>query len=291
MTRLITIMAVFSLSLTACAGSTYESLSLAGDEKLVPASQDASTDSSNQSADSIDDPASPSQALEPSITPDSDDADTTISTEVFDDDTSGAYSTQEDMATEPLVDKLAIEESSASGMRVVGGCVLQPRTQCKDADLGGAVLFNVDLTGAQLQNTFLRRTVGSRSNFTDANLSGADASSSTFLQANMTRARMHNADFGYASLGRSNFNEVVAWYSKFLRADLNGASLVKSVFLGAEFREANLDRANFTEANLRIADFRGASITGTIFTNADLTGATWVNYGVCRAGSIGRCIQ
>ncbi len=71
----------------------------------------------------------------------------------------------------------------------VGGCVIEPATQCPNVDFTGADLEDADLSSANL----------SGANLTDVNLSGAD-----LTQINLSGAQIIDADLSDADLTRAN---------------------------------------------------------------------------------------
>ena len=71
----------------------------------------------------------------------------------------------------------------------VGGCAIEPATQCPNVDFTGANLEDADLSSANL----------SGANLTDVNLSGAD-----LTQINLSGAQIIDADLSEADLTRAN---------------------------------------------------------------------------------------
>jgi len=116
------------------------------------------------------------------------------------------------------------------------------------ADLGRAVLYQLDLSGLRMH---AGRAPGA--DFRLAELSGADLRGSDLTGALFARANGYRADLSALPL------------------DGNGA--LATVLRGANFRYADFREANFAGCDLTGADFRKADLTGTDFTGATLTGA------------------
>ncbi len=121
------------------------------------------------------------------------------------------------------------------------------------AELRGAQLQRVDLTGACLNEANLR----------DADLTGAFLGRANLRGANLqgaclNRAFLASADLGGAFLGGAN---------------LKGANLQKASLRGAYLDRANLNRATLEGATLRDAILHKASLRGAILGGADLSGA------------------
>jgi Pentapeptide repeats (8 copies) len=79
----------------------------------------------------------------------------------------------------------------------VGGCTIEPVTQCSGADLTGADLEGADLSAADLSNT----------NLTDANLRGAILSAANLSGAQIVDADLSDADLTGANLTGATITE------------------------------------------------------------------------------------
>jgi uncharacterized protein YjbI with pentapeptide repeats len=125
---------------------------------------------------------------------------------------------------------------------VVGGCVIEPGTDCTHVGNGLKYkdLVGVDLSGANLSGITLHG-----SSLRDANLSGAD---------------LRNVELDMTELTNANLS----------RADLSGAFFSLSNITGA-----NLQDANLTDVDLRYAEgARSANLEGAIFCNTTLPDGT-----------------
>ena len=115
---------------------------------------------------------------------------------------------------------------------VIGGCILQPYTQCEGADLQGA-----DLHGMQLMY---------------ANFAGADLNDATLAGANLSFVNLAKARLQVASLAGANLTDASLAF-----ADMPGANLG-----GANLTGATLDDALDTGAN-----YGGATLCHTTLPN------------------------
>lgn len=137
-----------------------------------------------------------------------------------------------------------------------------------DADLSGAELFAVNLSGARLAEADL-----SRARLTFALLNSADLSSANLEGALLVDTRLNQADLRLANLAGTDASN-----SSMFNADLRGADLSGANLTGANLRSADLRGANLADANLTDADLSGALLGDDadeplMFTN--LEGVTW----------------
>jgi tetratricopeptide (TPR) repeat protein len=113
------------------------------------------------------------------------------------------------------------------------------RVFLREADLSGALLFNI----------YLR----------EANLSGADLSRAFLIQADLSGANLSGANLSRAFLGQADL----------IQANLSGADLSGANLRQADLREANLSGADLSGANLSRADLKAVkSESGTKWANA-----------------------
>jgi len=116
------------------------------------------------------------------------------------------------------------------------------------------------------------------SDFTRANLSGADFSytdlrHSIFAGANMTKAKLIRTLLNNAAADNANFERVEGYRAVFQDVRANGAS----------FKSGELQRANFAGAQLRGANFEKADLSRVAFDKAIITGANFVYANLSRA--------
>ena len=168
-----------------------------------------------------------------------------------------------------------------------------------------AASFELDLSGADLRNSFL-----ARANLSHAILRGAKLSGSMIAEADLSDAGLGGADLSSpapAAIGLSTATSLVypldtdiehfedqifddafeslTWMegtdlsrATLTDANLAGVALVEALLPGAILRRANLEGADLSgahlaNANLRYAKLRGANLTGTSMDGADLFGA------------------
>ncbi|HYN53642.1 MAG TPA: pentapeptide repeat-containing protein [Methylotenera sp.] len=161
----------------------------------------------------------------------------------------------------------------------------------------GSYLRGANLSGANLQRSYLNlaRLEGtnlSNANLTDAIIFQAIFDKTNFKGANLTNARMigtlgkvdmsganvqkgkFGLDMGNQPMGQMKFDTVGADFSNtnFEGADLNIAS-----FLFANLRGANLSHTNMYRAELGQADLTGANLTGANMTDALVDDANFAN--------------
>ena len=127
-----------------------------------------------------------------------------------------------------------------------------------------AHLTKVDLTMAILYG--FRQLGGT--NFSGADLTGAQLGETYLLGADLTEANLAGANLFDAFLRKADLTG----------ANLTGAILIKTNLNKANLRGANLTGANLWETNLIKADLTGADLTGakvldTVFGNTKLTDA------------------
>jgi uncharacterized protein YjbI with pentapeptide repeats len=157
----------------------------------------------------------------------------------------------------------------------INGCLIQPYTECIDAQLSQADLARVNLTGAKLTGAHLAgadlteaELLGvdlSYADLTGAYLAGADLTGAYLYATNLTGADLTSTDGGLTPADLSNANLTRATLS---RADLTDANLDGANLTSADVSFANLSRANLTRANLTRADLFGANLTGANLTIA-----------------------
>lgn len=179
------------------------------------------------------------------------------------------------------------------------------RLDCSDRPLqaggsdGVADYNNCDFTGAILSFARLS-TVGSATNYLQADFTGADLRNSSLDQAALWSAWLPGADLSGAGLHGTAFFNAFAPHlavvktgiagSNFFHADLTEANFSGSTIAGTSFASSTLAQASFQDATLTgddmaYSDQSGADLQGTQllpgssyftvnWTNANLKGAT-----------------
>lgn len=127
--------------------------------------------------------------------------------------------------------------------------------------LAGARVRNANFSGANLQNSEL-----SASDWSYTNLSFAEMSGANLAQALLVGTTLRNTNLGQANLANANLSYAI----------LQGA---------------HLGRASLENADLGNADLTGAHLEGAKLDGANLVNAIWIDRGMCKAGSIGKCVK
>lgn len=177
------------------------------------------------------------------------------------------------------------------------------RADLSDAELSGASFQEANLSQAKLYKANFYGAKGEHAptDFSSANLEGADLSAAILDKANFSFAHLNKAKFRYAKLSNAQFIEADLREADFTSArlhkvsfmranlssaqfdklefpvtdaaDLTGANLSFAVLIGASFSGVNLSKTNFTQANLEAANLSGAVLIDALFHNANLRGA------------------
>lgn len=132
------------------------------------------------------------------------------------------------------------------------------RVNLEASDLRGANLERANLSGARLN----------QANLNDATLAFANLTGANLLNANLRRAQLNGTNFAGANLGRArlidaNLREAVCSAAVLMGADLTGADV----------QRADLRKATFVRADLQAADLSFANLEGAFLLEANLSGA------------------
>ena len=128
-------------------------------------------------------------------------------------------------------------------------------------------LVEIDLQGANLQNTELRGA-----NFSLADLRGTDFSGADLTWANLNQSDLRGANLTQVGLTLSTLMEANLTAAILHKAELTLANLRGIILVNADLSNAKLDRANLINADLSGADFTEAQIGNTSFDNVNLSG-------------------
>ncbi len=113
------------------------------------------------------------------------------------------------------------------------------------ANLSGAKLSYINLSGANLSGAKLR----------EANLSGTD----------LSKAKLSDADLREADLSKAKLSDAYLRKANLIEANLTEADLREADIHNATFSNANLERANFQQVKcISIGNWAGAQCHGTI---------------------------
>jgi len=147
----------------------------------------------------------------------------------------------------------------------------------------GAYLRGANLSGAEMQKSYLNLA-----RLENANLSGANLTDATIFQAifdktnfqgaNLTNARMigtlGNVDMSGANITKGRFGlDIGNQPMGAMRFDAIGGNFANSNFENADINRSNFRFANLRGANLRHADLFRADLSKADLTDADITGA------------------
>jgi uncharacterized protein YjbI with pentapeptide repeats len=142
----------------------------------------------------------------------------------------------------------------------------------------GAYLRGANLSGANMQKSYLNLA-----RLEDANLSGADLTDATIFQAIFDKTNFQGANLTNArmigTLGNVNMSDATVIKGRF-GLDIGNQPMGAMRFdaIGGKFANTNFEGADINRSNFRFADFRGANLRNTDlfradFSKADLTGA------------------
>ncbi|MDI1308409.1 MAG: pentapeptide repeat-containing protein [Methylotenera sp.] len=147
----------------------------------------------------------------------------------------------------------------------------------------GAYLRGANLSGANMQKSYLNLA-----RIEDANLSGADLTDATIFQAIFDKTNFQGANLTNArmigTLGNVNMSDATVIRGRFgldignqpmgaMRFDAIGGNFSNTNFEGADINRSNFRFANFKGANLRNTDLFRADFSKADLTGADITGA------------------
>ena len=147
----------------------------------------------------------------------------------------------------------------------------------------GAYLRGANLSGANMQKSYLNLA-----RLEDANLSGANLTDATIFQAIFDKTNFQGANLTNArmigTLGNVNMSNATIVKGRFgldignqpmgaMRFDAIGGKFANTNFEGADINRSNFRFADFRNANLRNADLFRADFSKADLTGADVTGA------------------
>jgi uncharacterized protein YjbI with pentapeptide repeats len=147
----------------------------------------------------------------------------------------------------------------------------------------GAYLRGANLSGANMQKSYLNLA-----RLEDANLSGANLTDATIFQAIFDKTNFQGANLTNArmigTLGNVNMSNATIVKGRYgldignqpmgaMRFDAVGGKFSNSNFEGADINRANLRFADLRNANLRNTDLFRADLSKADLTGADITGA------------------
>jgi uncharacterized protein YjbI with pentapeptide repeats len=151
-------------------------------------------------------------------------------------------------------------------------------TDLRGANLSGSRLDGVTLQGAHLEQVDATRTVLTRSNLRDAQLSGATLSESDLESASLARANLEGARLNAANLKGADLSGANLRGSDLWQANLRGANLKDADLRGADLSQCVLEGAILWRADLQDAVMTGARLRETHLERANLAGATGLTW-------------
>lgn len=148
-------------------------------------------------------------------------------------------------------------------------------SQLSGADLHGANLGWINLSGAFLGRINLQDAQLNYANFSGASLVDANLARANLDLANFTEADLRDADFSLATLNEADFTGAVLDGSVLSGAVLANAILTKTqaervALAGANLAGANLQECNLSHANLEKANLSGANLGWAVLNRANL---------------------
>lgn len=147
----------------------------------------------------------------------------------------------------------------------------------------GAYLREANLSGANMQNSYLNLARIEGANLSKADLTGATIFQAIFDKANFEGANLTNARM-IGTLGAVNMSGANISKGRFgldignqpmgaMRFDAIGGNFANTNFEGADINRSNFRFANLRNANLRNTDLFRADFSKADLTGADITGA------------------
>lgn len=147
-----------------------------------------------------------------------------------------------------------------------------------DFDFTGANFSRADLSSSDLRGTTLDDAKFFKSNLVRASLKGSSAKNADFSGVTASRT-----DFGDLNLTGANFEKSEIIRSSFAGSTLHGVDMSKSDLFRADFRNAKLSGVDLGFSSLARADFRGVtlenenSMAGAYFYRTRLEGVDLSN--------------
>jgi uncharacterized protein YjbI with pentapeptide repeats len=144
------------------------------------------------------------------------------------------------------------------------------KADLREANLVNANLSEANLSGANLSGAYLCNANFDRAILSHANLHGADLSGTDLRNSDLRGSYLNGTDFSGANLSGLDLRGTDLSGANLSRANLRGTDLRGTDLHGADLRKAYLNRVNLSNANLHGADLSGADIKEAILIGADL---------------------
>ena len=169
--------------------------------------------------------------------------------------------------------RLDFRGANLSGAQILNADL--SKTIFQNSNLFNVNFANTDLTGANFSNANLSMAQFYEVDFTGIHLLSANLSGAMLQDAEMVRLSLHNVNLSDANLGRANLSKSNLQGSNVASAWLDGADLTGVNFLKADLSKARLDRADLTGAKFLDADLTDANIS-----ESNLSGVRFSNDGL-----------
>lgn len=164
--------------------------------------------------------------------------------------------------------KTKIELKRING-EVIFSHVCEDNSIAKTIDVFRMSDAEFDLSGVDLQNSYLGFI-----NFRDVNLSGSNLDGANLEHATLINANLSNAKLNYANLRCACLNGANLSNTQFTHSDLGSTNLCNVNLEYANLGDANLRYAVLINTNLRYTNLNGANLSDTDLSNSDLRGSS-----------------
>ncbi|MDE5094702.1 MAG: pentapeptide repeat-containing protein [Trichodesmium sp. St11_bin5] len=142
------------------------------------------------------------------------------------------------------------------------------RATLSKAIMPGSTITQANFSSAKLIETNLHQANLTEATFTGADLGSADLSKANLYRANLSKVKAEGTTFQLSDLRESNWQGANLSGANFSRANLKKADLSLALLTNANFRNAQLQNANLRNTDISLADLRGANLSGTDFKGA-----------------------
>ncbi|MAR56805.1 MAG: hypothetical protein CMM93_06450 [Rickettsiales bacterium] len=148
-----------------------------------------------------------------------------------------------------------------------------PEINLRGANLSGANMSKCDLQGADLSEAVLENTNFKHAKLDGANLSRTQAKHAYFddcsaITANFSAAMLEESSAGQANMSGANFRDALLTRSRFIGANMTKASLRYSKASECLFDQARLDDTDCRDCIFDYTRFREASLNGALMRGA-----------------------
>lgn len=135
-------------------------------------------------------------------------------------------------------------------------------------------LYNVDLSGANLNNSRLDESYFERAVLKRVTMRNTRLNQSCLERADLTGADLRESDLRYARFDGADLTEADLRKARLFETCFRKAKLIRTNLSGVELRNCNLREADLTGANLEGVKFRGVIFDNTIMPNGSIRNST-----------------